>query len=266
MSFFPLREPLQGGLSVERAEVIVAPRDKREWFKLQLLNINITNFTLIFTVLALAISINHTLDSQRRENERAEHALLELRQGVPAAVDAVSWIKNSSDIVEHFKNISTYGQQLEAAQQQIVELRQQLLNVTQQLQAQMARPTDSLHYVGDAATPFANGWGVKAGTSPPRFWKDRGVVHLEGVIAGGDSKHAMFYLPEGYRPHVSGTNGPKFIVIDNGAATGASPAGMGEVIVYDSGAVAYALDPASLGRDAWINLDGISFAVDQDFA
>jgi hypothetical protein len=130
MSFFPLREPLQGGLSVERAEVVVAPRDKREWIKLQLLNINITNFTLIFAVLALAISINHTLDAQKIQNDRAQHALSELDLMLPGARLTAEWLRQNAGLLERFQNVSHYAQQLATAEEKIVQLQEQLSNVT----------------------------------------------------------------------------------------------------------------------------------------
>ncbi len=123
-----------------KAEIVVAPRDKWEWLKLQLLNINLTNLTLIFAVMALGISINHTLDSQRRENENAQLALTSLRAGLPAAQEAVEWIKNSSVLIGHFKNISIYAEQLQTAQNTIQQLQNELLDIglTRDTQWQLA--------------------------------------------------------------------------------------------------------------------------------
>ena len=145
------------------------------------------------------------------------------------------------------------------------QLNQQLTNLTQQI----TQPSDRFHYIGASGEiPFMNGWGVKGDATPPRFWKDRGVVHLDGVIASGDSSQAMFYLPEGYRPKpIQGNEGRKFILIDNGAsiANMGWPAGMAQIVVENTGAVTYALPPSSLGGGALIILDGVSFAADDDF-
>ena len=58
--------------------------------------------------------------------------------------------------------------------------------------------------VGTAgAAPFTNSWhALGGGWAPPAYWKDEdGIVHLEGVGAGGTLGAAMFPLPPGYRPN-----------------------------------------------------------------
>ncbi len=79
MSFFPLSESLQGGVTVSKAEIVVAPRSKLEWLKLQLLNINITNLALIFTVVAVSWHINNQLSEQNRIFKNAQEATDTLR-------------------------------------------------------------------------------------------------------------------------------------------------------------------------------------------
>lgn len=51
-------------------------------------------------------------------------------------------------------------------------------------------------------TSFKNGWSSFGGAFPnAQYYKDPfGVVHLRGVVKGGNVAYAMFTLPIGYRP------------------------------------------------------------------
>lgn len=59
------------------------------------------------------------------------------------------------------------------------------------------------HVVGAAGEPgFLNSWANFGATwQGARFWKDpMGLVHLEGLVAGGATATVIFTLPVGYRP------------------------------------------------------------------
>jgi hypothetical protein len=57
------------------------------------------------------------------------------------------------------------------------------------------------HQVGAAGEPaFQNAFvNAAAGANPLKFYKDRGVVRLSGVITGGGPNTTIFQLPPGYR-------------------------------------------------------------------
>lgn len=62
---------------------------------------------------------------------------------------------------------------------------------------------ESPHEVGTAGEPAFQGTWANFGSTwrGARFWKDPvGVVHLEGLVAGGATATTVFTLPAGYRP------------------------------------------------------------------
>lgn len=97
------------------------------------------------------------------------------------------------------------------------------------------------------ASPFTNGWhALGSGWAPPAYWKDEdGIVHLEGMGAGGTLGLAMFPLPPGYRPEKDRV----FAVVSNST--------FGAVQVTASGNVI----PLAVGSatNAAYSLDGITF-------
>ena len=94
---------------------------------------------------------------------------------------------------------------------------------------------------------FANSWGnYGAGYSPAAYYKDpHGIVHLEGLIAGGTVALEAFTLPAGYRP-------PATCLFPSFCASGAA-----RVDVNTSGDVTV----ISAGSNAFVALDGITFRV-----
>jgi hypothetical protein len=113
--------------------------------------------------------------------------------------------------------------------------------------------TEDPHFVGAANQPaFENGWAVYSpgsGYAEPSFWKDpAGVVHLEGMIAGGSATATMFTLPVGYRP--AGTR--RFLTLANGNVTSVQAFADGTVRQTATGTTS----------NAWVSLSGISFVAE----
>jgi hypothetical protein len=92
------------------------------------------------------------------------------------------------------------------------------------------------------APALLNGWTYfGAGYSTVGYYKDRcGVVHLRGLLGGGAG--AMFNLPAGYRPAMTGN---RAVIAENA---------LGRVDVSTTGDVAL-----YLGGNAYVSLDGITF-------
>lgn len=105
-----------------------------------------------------------------------------------------------------------------------------------------------LYTVGSTgAAPFTNSWhALGSGWAPPAYWKDEdGLVHLEGVGAGGTLGLAMFPLPPGFRPDKDRV----FSVVSNSTFGAVQVTAGGNVI------------PLAVGTasNAAYSLDGISF-------
>jgi hypothetical protein len=62
------------------------------------------------------------------------------------------------------------------------------------------------HYIGAAGEPaFLHGWSnLGGGWQTLRFWKNDGIVQIQGVVTGGAlgavGSGDVFVLPDGYRP------------------------------------------------------------------
>jgi hypothetical protein len=178
--FFPLPDALQGGLTVAKAEVVVTPRNKREWLKLQLLNINLTNLTLIFAVLALSVSINHTLEAQKVENRNAAESLASLRSALQAAQPAVEWLKTNRDLIDRFQNVSYYAEQLKTAQDRI----EQLSNTTEAFMSSFG-PLEQFPFPSSMVNSDAGPCGITPHTPwSAAFIERQGVVTYSFILFG----------------------------------------------------------------------------------
>lgn len=103
------------------------------------------------------------------------------------------------------------------------------------------------------APTFTNSWGnYGGGFNTAGYVKDAmGFVHLRGLVSSG-SVAAMFTLPSGYRP----ASACIFVCPCNHTA---SPPGNARVDVSAGGAVSLVSYAAS-SNNAWVSLDGITFA------
>lgn len=97
------------------------------------------------------------------------------------------------------------------------------------------------------AATLQNGWSnFGSGYQAARFFKDElGVVHLEGLVAGGSLGAAVFTLPAGYRPSAH-------LILPVANANY-----YGEVTINSSGQVV----SWGGGNSNWLSLSGISFRV-----
>ena len=121
-------------------------------------------------------------------------------------------------------------------------------------------PPESAHLVGGAGEPgFQHNWtnALPEGGSdfnPVGFYKDReGIVHLQGLAAGGEANRVVFQLPPGYRP------GPNKLIVTSAACAGCGAAGTGVLVILGSNSSAPEGDGAILMNAATIGLDGITF-------
>jgi hypothetical protein len=116
---------------------------------------------------------------------------------------------------------------------------------------------DPLHIVGDPATGLATTWvnmlpyydqTLYPGFRVPRFWVDRNIVHLEGMMksSGCNAPCVAFTLPPGYRP-LDPENGGRVFGI---AAAGSFV----QIAIFSNGVVQ--LDGTATAQ---VCLDGISF-------
>lgn len=119
-------------LHISNARVTPDPEKicSKEWLKHQAYTINWTNLALIFTVVGLSWTIQGTLNSQRHENAVALSALIELNKNMPVALDAVGWLKNGTDLLNRYHNVTAYATQLDEAQQEIAQLKQQVAKLS----------------------------------------------------------------------------------------------------------------------------------------
>lgn len=103
---------------------------------------------------------------------------------------------------------------------------------------------------GGSAPAFANSWvnyPVGDGYNTCAFRKDAlGYVHIKGLTASGTMNAAIFTLPVGYRPLKSHI----IACVSNQL--------LGRINVYQNGQVI-----CSLGSNAWVSLDNITFKAEQ---
>lgn len=101
---------------------------------------------------------------------------------------------------------------------------------------------------------FYNSWAnFGSGFEGARYWKDNeGIVHLEGLIGGGNSPTLIFILPSGYRPQADLLFGSR------GYHTSYGEGSIRIDIVSSSGNVAM-IGPGYASAWGWISLNGITF-------
>lgn len=82
-------------------------------------------------------------------------------------------------------------------------------------------------------------WTLPAGYAVPRYRLDRGVVELQGRVAGGASGSTILVLPAGHRPTFSPTE-PLIFTVDNST-------GQARLAVYPDGRVVPLVAPIAPG-------------------
>lgn len=112
---------------------------------------------------------------------------------------------------------------------------------------------EAVRYIGDTGQPaFVNGWvNFDNGLATPGggtnrdagFYRDRGRVHLTGLIRSGTMGDVAFTLPAGYRPV---RQDAEFAVNSVNA--------FGVIAVLSTGVVL-----PSVGSNTWLFLNGVSF-------
>jgi hypothetical protein len=206
---------------------------------------------LIDTTMTLASA---TLQLMQNSSAQAvvtfEHAQLELAQQVKLSVAILTQFNASvSDSATEFEHI--VSQLRDQVQTWNVSRRVDVLDASfASLQA--ATAFDSPHTVNTSTglnTTFTSGWRANANDlgRSPRFWMDRGMVHLEGIVFAHDSAtigDTIFVLPLGYRPPA--TRSFSTITWDDH---------FGQVQVNSDGAVTVH------SADAWCYLDGVTFSI-----
>ncbi len=93
---------------------------------------------------------------------------------------------------------------------------------------------------------FQNSWvNFGSGTNDAQYCKDSfGFVHLRGVVKSGTVATTIFQLPAGYRPSAN----ERMDCVSNDA--------QGRIHIGSGGNV-----QLTVGSNAWVSLDGISFRV-----
>lgn len=256
-------------LHIAHARVLPDPQKilSYEWLRHQIYTINWTNVALLIAVIAVSANINGQLDKQRAANETAQQQLEDLRtlsttlrDLIVPANEAAARLNASADVARSLNETLSYALSLGFA-----NLTGELRDLNDTLASVAA--VGATQYVYPAAiapagsTVFNANWLVH--DVPVRFWKDRGIVRLDGWIqCGGDSCSSplVLTLPPAYCPSGLDGNPSNYRAFPTSLFVGGS---MIVVQVSINGQVTLASSAGSSGNtnigSSFLVLDGIQF-------
>lgn len=98
------KEGSEADVSIERATILIEPRNLKAWLTAQLLTINLTNVALIIAVIAISANMQNSLNDQRVATANANVAIAQLQLANAEAAARLAQLDQRQSVIADFNS------------------------------------------------------------------------------------------------------------------------------------------------------------------